>query len=86
MIPEKVKKHAESASKIWKRCYLRAWERGNKSDIIMAKCAECCGFENVSRRARECTVEICPIHPIRLRYFRIRPDLSWREKANSENE
>jgi hypothetical protein len=74
MIPKKVLENAQQigTNKTYARLYLKAWSEPNKRNIIKAKCIECCGFEDVNRRVRECTVEICPLHQIRMRYFSVR--------------
>lgn len=82
MIPEKVLKHAnqKGTSKTYRKMYLRAWEQSDSGrhsfvDIIKAKCVECVGFEQVSISVTKCTVEICPIHQVRMNYFSLQTNV-----------
>lgn len=38
---------------------------GSKANAIKAKCQECCAYEDVTNRIRQCTVYRCPLWGVR---------------------
>ena len=73
MIPKEVLEIAnqEGVGEVDRRLYLKAWEHPSYKNICRAKCIDCCGFEEVRKHVKTCTVHACPIHKIRDRLFSV---------------
>jgi len=66
--PQEVMDHAnqDGIMETYKNQYIRSWEHPTHyKKAIIAKCVECTGFEESSKRIRECSIVICPLHKMR---------------------